>query len=451
MIGMNREQRKTAILVLLVCSSVFFTYNLWTFKPNYDFIQNSQYLENEPISQEKKEPANVIRPYQMFVHQNAEHYGTFKAENIDFVWNQLRNWNISEVKNISSRYTSDQLDEWLNGKSETKKIEFVFSDKIPFEIFQSIFQYKSQKTIYSSFDRIVLPQGKANQPQKIIFVSVEQRLVYEASISSENARNFIASIIEKKENLDPYVSIDLLDDKNLLLPEGKIELDQRKYIIESINGEDFKQALFTNPSYVRREMKPTQNVYTDGTSLLTVYPSQERLRFVNPTIDPSMFIERGKAMKQSIEFLNDHGGWTDEYQFYNMDPDSQLVSFRLMVDFIPVFENNTNTFGPTEISMRWGNNEIATYLRPLYGLDTGFVRNAVKMPNSKEILTLLEQKKTIEKENVKRVFPAYEMSATAEPRIVELKPYWYAEMLSGQFIKLQTGNETLGGKSDGLE
>jgi regulatory protein YycH of two-component signal transduction system YycFG len=76
MIGMNREQAKTVILVLLVCSSVFFTYNLWTFKPNYDFIQNSQYLENEPISQEKKEPANVIRPYQMFVHQNTEHYGT---------------------------------------------------------------------------------------------------------------------------------------------------------------------------------------------------------------------------------------------------------------------------------------------------------------------------------------------------------------------------------------
>ncbi|WP_165971025.1 YycH family regulatory protein [Peribacillus frigoritolerans] len=448
---MKREQAKTVILVLLVCCSVFFTYNLWTFKPNYDFIQNSQYLENAPISQVKNEPANVIRPYQMFVHQNAEHYGTFKAENIDFLWNQLRNWNISEVKNVSSRYTSDQLDEWLNGKSESKKIEFVFSDKIPFEIFQSIFQYKSQKTIYSSFDRIVLPQAKANQPQKIIFVSVEQRLVYEASISNENARTIIASIIEKKENLDPYISIDFSEDKNLLLPEGKIELNQMKYIINSISGEDFKQALFTNPSYVRREMKPTQNVYTDGTSLLTVYPSQERLRFVNPTIDPSMFIERGKAMKQSIEFLNNHGGWTDDYQFFNMDSDSQLVSFRLMVDSVPVFENNTNTFGPTEISMRWGNNEIATYLRPLYDLDAEFVPNAVKMPNGKEVINLLEQRKTIEKENVKRVFPAYEMSATAEPRIVAVKPYWYVETESGQFVKLQAGNDTLGGNSDGLE
>jgi regulatory protein YycH of two-component signal transduction system YycFG len=451
MIGMNRENLKTITLVILVVGSVFFTYNLWTFKPNYDFIQSSQYLENEPISNVKKEPYHVIRPHQMFIHEDSKHYGTFQAEEIDLLWNELKRWNINEVKNVSNRFSPSKLDEWINGKNETRKIELVFSDKIPFEIFQSLFQYKSQKTIYSSFDRIVMPIGKENQQQKIMFVSYEQRLVYEATISDVNAKNFVASVIEKKENLDPYVSMKLLEDKAMLLPEGNIQMDHMKYITGSIDGENFKKALFSNPSYVRREMKPTQNVYTDGTSLLTVYPTQEKLRFVNPTIDPSMFIERGKAMKQSIEFLNDHGGWTDDYQFYNMDSDSQLVSFRLMVNLFPVFEDITNTFGPAEISMRWGNNEIATYLRPLFELDIPIGQNPVKMVNGKEIIALLKQEKNLELKDVKRVFPAYEMSATAEPRIVTLKPSWYVETVSGQFLKLESGNETLGGKSDGLE
>ncbi|MEK3806682.1 two-component system activity regulator YycH [Bacillus sp. FSL H8-0547] len=446
---MNRENIKTVILVLLVCGSVFFTYNLWTFKPNYDFIDSSQYLENEPISNVKHEPEDVIRPYQMMVHDKAEHYGTYRPERIDFVWNQLKNWNMGEVKNVSGKYTADELDEWLTGKSESRKIEFLFSDKVPFELFQSIFQYKSQKTIYSSFDRIVLPSGKNGSFQKILFISMEQRLVYEASISNENAKGIIASVIEKRENLDRFVPEVISEDNRLLLPEGRIALDEIEYIINSVNGEAFKRALFTNPDYVRREMKPTQNVYTDGTSLLTIYPSQERLRFVNPTIDPSMFIERGKAMKQSIEFLNDHGGWTDEYHFYSMNPDSQLVSFRLMIDSIPVFENNSKTFGPTEIAMRWGDNEIATYSRPLYRLNSGYSPSAVDMLSSKEIVSQLKQKKSIEPDKVKRVFPAYEMSATAEPRIVAIKPYWYAETTGGQYVKLHT--ETLGGNSDGLE
>ena len=66
-------------------------------------------------------------------------------------------------------------------------------------------------------------------------------------------------------------------------------------------------------------------------------------------------------VKRSIDFVNEHGGWTDPIAMLSKNEYSRSVTFRLYSeDGYPVF----NDRGISEIKEIWGRDEINKYVAP---------------------------------------------------------------------------------------
>ena len=66
---MNYEKIKSIVLTLLVCISVFLTFNLWTYSPGYDTI-NSDETFDVSVGDKIEEPdlsKGLLKPYELFL------------------------------------------------------------------------------------------------------------------------------------------------------------------------------------------------------------------------------------------------------------------------------------------------------------------------------------------------------------------------------------------------
>ena len=57
---MRYENIKSGILTFLVLVSILLTWNLWTYQPNYETMENSNYVEEVTVS-EKQEVQKIVQ------------------------------------------------------------------------------------------------------------------------------------------------------------------------------------------------------------------------------------------------------------------------------------------------------------------------------------------------------------------------------------------------------
>ncbi|UZM99583.1 two-component system activity regulator YycH [Lysinibacillus sp. MHQ-1] len=55
--------------------------------------------------------------------------------------------------------------------------------------------------------------------------------------------------------------------------------------------------------------------YTDGMSLMTLDTNLKSLNYVYPAAESSIRIEPSKLLKDSFEFINEHGGFTADFRY----------------------------------------------------------------------------------------------------------------------------------------
>ncbi|MBD1379835.1 YycH family regulatory protein [Metabacillus arenae] len=446
---MNIENIKSALLTLLVLIGIFFTWNIWTYQPNYDSLPDSPLLESSPISQETKEVHEVIRPFQIILHENKKHYGSYHDSSIKSVWKELRRWQFETTFDITNQFSDKEFYQWIHGEDGNNKIEIVFSDEIPIKVLQTIFNWKTEETFYQSFDRIVLPEAEKQGNQKIYFASYENQTVFEVTVGNQMALETVANIFEDKENYEPYFSYKVNSRKVFFLPANSLTFYKKQFLTETISGEKFKQALFNNPLYVRQEVGFSRNIYTDATRLLEIYPKQNELTFVNQGSEPTVSLEGGDAILHSINYLNNHGGWTDNYKFFHING-NQEVTFNLNVDSLPVFESKEQPYHPTTIRQRWGSVEISNYHRPTYKLgNNAFETSQSSLPTGEKLIEYLKNNEYNLGE-IKSIFPAYELTST-DQQVVVVTPVWCLETEMSNFITIGSKSSDQGGKEIGLE
>ncbi|TRY20880.1 transcriptional regulator, partial [Brevibacillus sp. LEMMJ03] len=124
-----------------------------------------------------------------------------------------------------------------------------------------------------------------------------------------------------------FLSYDISETKSLFLPARPLVLNRLQYYMDELSTDRFKDALFTDPSFVKKDVLNFGEEYTDGSRLMDVDLSKKLLLYVNPaargetqTFDPTI-------LQKSIDFVNDHGGWTDTYYFDRLDENGRKVTF----------------------------------------------------------------------------------------------------------------------------
>jgi regulatory protein YycH of two-component signal transduction system YycFG len=449
MTGTMYETVKSIVLTTLVLISIILTFGLWTYHPKYDVLQNDEYIQHVSVSNTQVDTAMIVQPSQILIHKNNAHYGIDKDEEKNEILKEIKKWTIDDFEDISSTIPTGKF---LSFLYEKQRLELVYPDSIPIDVYRSIFQIKDKgiKNVY--FDRIVIPLANKNE-LSVYFISTEKRKVYKA-LASDVTLSEINKLTEEIDRYPRYFPYAVSETKQIYLPEEEVVMDRLQYYTDELDPDKFKEALFSDPSFVKKDLITFGEEYTDGSRLMDVDFLQRMLLYVNPAarMENSDGNEQNENLIQkSIDFVNEHGGWTDMYHFAKWNKEERKVVFRLTVNGCPVF----NEYGMSEIVQTWGGSDLVKYQRPLFRLEIADRAHVPKtLLSGHGVIEKLEKIKGLRKGLVKDITVGYELMKDPErEKVIILEPAWF--YLYGQtWKKVPIDDQDLekrGGNVNGLE
>ncbi|MDQ6595317.1 YycH family regulatory protein [Bacillus salipaludis] len=440
---MRYENIKSVILTLLILISIVLTWNLWTYQPNYETMKNANTVEEVSLS-EKQEVQKILRPDQILYHISGHHYGTSNTDELEEIMKQLGQWTFLDVGNYTEK--AGNINNLVHGNGKT---EIIFPGEIPIALYRSVLNFEGRKIPSFNFDRIVINvENSSKDFGTVYFVSSEHQQVFISHISSALLKGFQKDFYKKAVNLPRYFAYKPTAKRTIFLPESETEMMEYRYLPITLDSNEFKEALFSDPSFVQKSMLPHGEEYTNDSSKMNVYYDSNMLVYVNPTVESEYTSNSYDLVKKSIDFVNEHGGWTDPYRYVSKDDYEQSVVFRLYsMDGYPVH----NDQGASEIKEVWGKNEIMKYIRPNISLDLPLRSETKKMilPSGREALKFLEDRKNFNPELLKKIELGYRMERDSkENKIILLEPAWFYQY---DDTWVQITMEDQGGFKHGLE
>lgn len=440
---MKYENIKSVILTLLVMLSVFLTWSIWTYQPNIEPLENSETVPGVSISN-KKEVRQIVKPDYIYYHHQNTHYGTIHIGEIDRIIKEISRWNYEHFEEVSS-----QLGNLSNFLYDSGHAQIVFPDVVPMEVYKNIFGVDDEDAFDLSFDRIVIDLDNVTKESGFVyFISMEQQTAFRSRVTASYVTNFKEDFYQKAANnryFAQYALKTLAEDRKLLVRTDPVTMTAQNFLLDLIDSTQFRDALFRNPSFVKRNSTDHGEEYKDSSTLLSINDETNTLLYVNTAQEKDMGVESGNLLQKSIDFVNSHGGWTGNYHYVGIDVYEQTVLYRLYESSgYPIFSNN----GMSEILQIWGQTGIYQYLRNNFSLDRSVESTEVELMSGEDILEILLDREDIEQEFLQDLVLGYEMTRSPGDPLIHLEPYWYYKY-KDQWWKVKLGDE--GGKEFGLE
>lgn len=430
---MNFERAKSIILIILVGTSIFLTWSIWTYEPEYDlFEQSSEFIK---IKSDVQIVSDVIKPVSILFHGNGQHFQTSNPAEINEMEKEFSQWRFSGIKEVSVKRLQRKFDDFVH---EDGSIEIEFSDDIPISLYKTVLNITDKEVPKFSFDRIIIKQKDiSGNESAVYFVSYDQEEIYQGMVNSKKLRNFMDSFYRGSYDKHPEYTAETINSKRtLFVPENPVKINRLEYYIDYLDIGDLKSALFINPKYVRQEPVSVGEEYTDGTRLMTVNKDNYLISYINPAQKSKLFGSSSDLLQKSIDFINDHAGWeNNNYRFAYMSENEPRVVFRLFVNGYPTF----NESGMTEIEQIWGKEEIYSYDRPYFKLDSVLpsVGSPETLQSGKEVVNQLKSKDNIDFNSVEDISIGYKLNKSLDSKLVTLvtlEPTWYYRVGDKWFI-----------------
>ncbi|MBM7585106.1 regulatory protein YycH of two-component signal transduction system YycFG [Bacillus pakistanensis] len=443
---MNYEKIKSIILTLLVAISVLLTWNVWTYQPNYDVI-GEDYTPGVTIGAEKTYK-DVFKPFKVLFHQNQATFGTVDDNEIAKMMENISNWNFYELSEVGRDLTQSEFEWLVHGD---KRVEILFPDIISFDVLRNLLNFEEKKLPNQSIDRIIVNTSKVNNDTaEVYFVSYSDQLVYKGQIKSAFLTTFNEDFVANSDKHPRYFAEEVAKSHKIFLPEKPIDFPSYRYVLEEINTQTFRDALFSDPNGVTKEFTNDGEQFTDGKSLMELDVNNQILTYVNP-----IYEETGSStttsvlIQESFNFVNEHGGWVDQFQYFKISNVERKIVYRQFINGLPVF----NESGMAELSYVLGNKEIYRYQRPYtkMGLQLDSEsENGVTLMSGYEVLNYLNSQEDIKPSLIEDIAIGYKLSRDIDlnQNIIIYKPTWYY-LYAGGWLPIIP--EEMGGTNNGLE
>jgi regulatory protein YycH of two-component signal transduction system YycFG len=418
---MSYENIKSFLLTLLVLMSLVLTWSLWTYQPNYGVIENTKYIKDVNIGI-KRDSTSLILPQKVLFHKSGHHYGTSDGFKMEEMINNMREWNFESLRDITSSIGEGYLD-FIHGRDG---VEVIFPSEIPIETLKGIINIEDDGIRSLTFDRIVIPVNQEQQEEAVAyFVSYKHQYVYEARLSNFPYRTFYRESYQVALRYPQYFDYKIDANHSIFLPSDPIKKSRITYYSIKFPGEDFKNALFTDQSFIKKDIQESgDETYSDGARALFIDSNGDRLRYINPIAETDQLAKSAHdTIQKSIDFVNDHSGWTDSYQFSEFDPTNQSTTFRLHIKGLPVF----NYSGLSRMVLTWdGTGLFNIYQRPLFKLHLSIDSESseVVLPSGKTLIELLKQTPTHDLAKLEDAMVGYEMKKDLSSAKVTVEPIW---------------------------
>ncbi|WP_066296088.1 YycH family regulatory protein [Bacillus sp. FJAT-29937] len=440
---MTYENIKSLILVILVCFSVLLTWSIWTYQPNLETMKKTKTVQEVAIS-EKKDAEKIVKPDRVIYHYSKDkHFGTTDAGEIDKIISEISRWNFTDFIDVTS-----EIKNYPSFIHNSGNAVILFPDSIPIDFYRTIIDMKEKKIPDFYFDRIVIDTEGIQKDQGFVyFISSEKGQAFRSQVPASFVQSFYNGFFNNAEyslHYAKYFPFKSSSNRVIYMPEDAPKMIQYQYLSKPLESEKFKNALFRDPTVVKKSYQQSGEEYTNGSSLMRVNNDRNTLSYVNPVGGSESQLTSKSLLKRSIDFVNDHGGWTDNYRFVEMDETSRQVLFRIYDHKgYPIFSEGS---GISEIRETWGQSEIYKYFRSNFLMELRMEDTEVSLPSGQKAIELLELK-GLELANLQDMMLGYSMEK--DSRLVYLEPSWFYKY-NGSWNQLSV-DETMGGANRGLE
>jgi regulatory protein YycH of two-component signal transduction system YycFG len=437
------EHAKTIFLTLLIVLSVTLTFTIWTYTPTYDTIEQTPVVNI--LIAESKRVDDVIKPYKMITSRETNMAGSMTPFDLERVVNVMKGWEISDLTLEDNDLTDDELNNLIG---TDHRYTLFFPDDVPFPVYDNILPFSITNIPEDGFDRLIVNWNRSNNDQlKVYFASSKTNTLYSAVARDVDWELFEQKVVGPTVDFSKFTEIQRKGKLSLYVSAQDVESIRYTYYLKEIDTKRFQDALFSDSSLVRQSPVGTTNEeYSDGTSLMNVNLLERTLSFVNPSAETSVPAIPSKLVFDSLYYVNEHGGWTDEFRFAKINPANQQIDYQLYLLGYPVFSTETST----KITTFWGDPGIYNYLRPYYTLDLSLPFDTVisTLPSGEKASRVMQMLKEIDFNNVDELTPGYHLTRDNEKRLLILEPSWFY-LSNNQWIRLSS--EDLGGGQFGLE
>ncbi len=437
------EPMKSFLLALLVILSLVLTFMIWNYKPNYPFTEKTQ-IENVMIG-EKKQKHDIIKPYRVLSTQQAQLTGTTSAAAIAAVMKEFKHLKLSTLQLEQTNLSPATLNEMIRTKD---RMTLFFPATVPLDIYREMLSFGENELFQAGFDRIIIdwPEWSVLRQANIYFISTKMNTVYRTSVEPNTLHAFKEVLTEQVENFSPYQEIERENMLSLYVTMTDMEAIHFTYYIEEISSELLKNVLFEEPNIVQKTVEGNQEKYTDSMSLLNLNTTTKNMNYVYPAAESSIAINAYTLLTDTIDYINEHGGFTADYRFSKMDVDNHSTQFQMYLQGYPVYSLDTLT----KITTIWGDNRIFRYHRPYYMLDRGITaeKNISKLVAGTEVIEYINEYSELQLNNIDDIVIGYYLVQSDNSRLFILEPSWF--VLSGNnWTRLTL--DRVGGSANGLE
>lgn len=441
------EPIKSVVLILLIALSLLLTFLIWQSAP-YETIEKPSTIDISVVeAMEKKDFGSIIKPYKAVFNFEEGLRGTTDTKEIDHIITTLKKWRITNPALENREFEEEALDAFLRKKNH---FTLFFTGEVPLPVYDTILNIENPNIPEIGFDLIVVEWSPASTTIEMHFIGRKNQMWYKSTAKVFDLQTFHREILNTSRDYEEYAEIDPDGGRFIAVPANPVHLLQNTYFQnekDEISPTRFRSALFSDPNAVRRsEVGAHREDFQDNHALMSVDTEKKQLQYVHPVVESREIAIPSELLEDTIDFVNGHGGWTDEYRFSMMNFKTRYVKFQLFVRGLPVLGGNTST----EIEQVWGDDAIYQYKRPYYTLGETLPSEmeTVTLPSGVKVAELLKEAEDIDFNTIEEILPGYYMQQDVDLNIIVLEPSWYY-LRNGKWIRFSP--EQLGGEKIGLE
>lgn len=435
------EPVKSIILLLLVALSVTFTFSIWTYTPRYDMAEQPL-ISDIPIA-EKRTMDEVVKPYKMVFNFEEGLRGTSAPEDINYILNEMKKWKVSAFTLEDSNFGAEEMNSLLR---RPNRLTLYFHGEVPFPVYDGVLNIEDSNVPGDSFDRLIVDWNQASNTMDLYFVSRTNNLLYSAKAKIGNYPNFNRSILAWGMELGEYTEANPNYSTFIAVPTAPVEIIQNTYLQREIETTRFRDALFSGSNTVRsNQIGATHEEFGDDHAKMSVDTENKMLEYYIPAVESHELAIPSELLLNTIDFVNEHGGWTDDFRYMAMSPKERHVKFQLFVQGLPVFSDKS---GLTEIEQIWGDKRVFRYVRPYYTLELLPLESTVELPSGIDVANKLKTSSNVDFDVIEEISLGYFMTHDKDRGFFTMEPSWFY-LIKGSWHRYSP--DGLGGAGLGLE
>ncbi|MRH44378.1 hypothetical protein GH741_17175 [Aquibacillus halophilus] len=419
---MKLETFKSISLVFLIVLSLLLTLGIWNYHPDYDYDTDDRSAIEAKIEDGHVETKkSIIEPSSIIFHQGENHYGFAQKSKEEELYSYMQTWSLYDIN-------TTPIDEDTDFSTETNSVEVIFPTEIPVEILQDIFTVDEEIITGRAFDRMLVMLNEDLTIGQLVFSHKKTDMKFSANIQNMDEVRQQINSFKNQSTLQEFLSFGAGDSSPIYVPR-EVEMYRRPLTAKSISKTTLRNVLFNNPSAVRSsELITGEDKYTDGQTAEMVVYDDYYMEYTNPTSSENRLMDGRQLINQTLEFVNDHEGWTtdvkDEYVLYGLDVQSKTALFRLTYDGIPVFERDS--LSTIMVTLR--NQNVYQYNRPLIQLGLTFEYESEKenLQTGQQVITFLQNSRRYATTSIEDVAIGYKIEEqSAIQYAFVLTPKWF--------------------------